>query len=104
MARGPDIDPGRLALNRRRFIGCLSAAGLGSTLLPGTLTAVAQDAETITVEMLDAAARTAGLSLTPDELTAVAEGLNGDQSFLDSYDAVRDLELPNAVPPAFVFN
>ncbi len=97
-------DPSRLALNRRRFIGCLSAAGLGSTLLPGTLTAMAQEADTISLDMLEAAARVAGLTLTPEDLAAVAERLNGDESFLDSYATIRDLALPNSVPPAFVFN
>lgn len=45
------MDESRLELNRRNFITYFSAIGLGSTLLPGALTAVAQDAEKITVEM-----------------------------------------------------
>ena len=54
----------KLAVNRRRFITGLSAAGITSTLLPGALTAVAQDADEVTVEMLAAAQRIAGLDFT----------------------------------------
>jgi len=34
----------QFAINRRRFIECVSAAGAGAALLPGALAAVAQDA------------------------------------------------------------
>ena len=47
------MDEQKLAMNRRRFIAGLSAAGVGSTLMPGALAAVAQDADEITVEMLE---------------------------------------------------
>ena len=50
------MDEHKLAVNRRRFITGLSAAGIGSTLLPGALAAVAQDADEVTVEMLAARA------------------------------------------------
>ena len=59
------MDEQKLAMNRRRFIVGLSAAGVGSTLMPGALAAVAQDADKITVEMLKAAQRIAGLRLHP---------------------------------------
>ena len=59
------MDDLKLATNRRHFLGALSAAGLGSTLLPGALVAVAQDADVVTVEMLEAAQRLAGLEFTP---------------------------------------
>ena len=67
------MDESKLAVNRRRFLAGLSAAGLGSTLLPGALVAVAQDADEITVEMLDAAQRVAGLRFSRDELQIVAD-------------------------------
>ena len=43
------MDDHRCAINRRRFLACFSTAGLGSTLLPGALAAVAEDSETITI-------------------------------------------------------
>ena len=94
----------RLDLNRRRFIHCLSAMGLGSTLLPGALMATAKEAELISISMLEAAARVAGLTLTTDELSSIVDRLNGEDSLFDSYATILDLELPNSVPPAFVFN
>ena len=49
------LDEQQCAINRRRFIECFSTAGLGSALMPGALAAVAQDAATITIEMIQAA-------------------------------------------------
>ena len=40
-------------MNRRRFVACFSSVGLGSTLMPGALAAIAQDATTITPEMME---------------------------------------------------
>ncbi len=94
----------RLDVNRRRFVECLASVGLGSTLLPGALLAVAQDAERISTEMLGSAAAVAGISLTPDELTAVAESLNGERSFMTSYRVIGEQDLDSSVAPAVVFN
>ena len=49
------MDEDRRSINRRRFIECFAAAGLGSALMPGALAAVAQDAATITIDMLQSA-------------------------------------------------
>ena len=94
----------RLAPNRRRFLGCLSAAGLGSTLLPGALAAVAQDAETITFEMLDAAQAIAGISFTRDEQERILNRLNGSRSPVPAFGLMKDAGLSNDTQPAFVFN
>ena len=101
------IGPGgsdRLDFNRRRFVGYFSAVGLGGTLLPGALVAVAQEADEITVEMLAAAEKIAGLAFTAEERTAVAAQLNGRRSFLTSYERIREEKMPNSVSPALVFN
>lgn len=97
-------DATRLAMNRRRFVECLTSVGLGASLLPGTLLAVAQDAERVTVEMLASAATIAGLSFADGELAGVAERLNGERSMLASYATLREQDLGNSVPPAIVFN
>jgi len=93
-----------LALNRRRFLECLSGLGLGGTLLPGTLLAVAQGAERVTPAMLASAAAIAGLAFTDAELGTVAESLNGDRSILDSFDVIQMQALVNGESPALVFN
>jgi Asp-tRNA(Asn)/Glu-tRNA(Gln) amidotransferase A subunit family amidase len=94
----------KLAMNRRRFIAGLSAAGVGSTLLPGALAAVAQDADEITVEMLAAAQQIAGLRFTPDELRAVVDRLNRTGGNTAAYETLRAADLGNSTQPALVFN
>jgi Asp-tRNA(Asn)/Glu-tRNA(Gln) amidotransferase A subunit family amidase len=94
----------RMEFNRRWFVGCLSSAGLGSTLLPGTLTAVAQDAAKITVEMVEAAARLAGISLDRPAIDKIVASFNSRMSLLPRYEAIRAMKLGNSVPPALVFN
>ena len=47
LASSPRPGPG-LDFNRRRFVAYFSAIGMGSTLMPGAMTAVVQQAEEIT--------------------------------------------------------
>lgn len=93
-----------LALNRRRFIGYFSSIGLGTTLLPGALLAVAQDSQQITPGMVDGAARIAGLSFPPETEKQIAESLNQENGLLSNYQALREMSMSNATPPAFIFN
>jgi len=95
---------GRVVLNRRRFLAYFSAAGLGATLLPGALAAVAQDSPQITAEMVNAAARIAGLTFSEEAVRKIAEGLNRKDGLLYSYESLRGMGLGNITPPAFVFN
>lgn len=94
----------RLQRNRRRFLSGLSSIGLGATLLPGALTAVAQEAEEITATMVGEAARVAGLSFSDDELGTIAGKLNDDASLIQSYEGMRQEEIPNSLAPALLFN
>ena len=97
------MDDHRFTMNRRRFMA-LSATGLGSPLMPGALAAVAQDAETITIEMIEAAQKIAGLSFTREEQQWILERLNGERSPLAAFDTLRAANLGNATQPAIVFN
>src|SRR5262245_52595790 len=105
------MDERQRAINRRRFIECCSA-GLGtvgaitpaSALFPGALAAVAQDAETITLEMVESAARIAGVSFTREEQGRLLEKLNGPRGYAAGFARVRSASLGNAAQPAFVFN
>jgi Asp-tRNAAsn/Glu-tRNAGln amidotransferase A subunit and related amidases len=93
----------QFAINRRRFIECLSAAGAGAALLPGALAAVAQDAAAITPDMLRDAMRIAGVSFTPDEQRRLLEKLNGARGYQAGYARLREANL-GTTQPAIVFN
>jgi len=99
--RGKDA---RLAVNRRRFLGYFAAAGLGGTLLPGALLAVAQDASEIKPEMVAVAAKIAGVPLSPEAEKSIAAGLSRRGGILQDFQALRDLGLGNDTPSAVVFN
>ena len=104
---------------RRRFLAACTAVGVGNTLLPGVLlglataaeaqnTAVAKSGEgeghalpKITVEMIDAAAAIAGISLTAEQKKMMLEGLSSQR---DAVVAIRGLKLENSVAPAVVFD
>jgi len=72
--------------------------------MPGTLTAAAQDAEKITPEMVEGAARLAGLTFSPEAVKKIVESFNGRRSLLASYETIRKMDLGNRVIPAIVFN
>ncbi|MFC1562074.1 amidase [candidate division KSB1 bacterium] len=91
----------RLTLNRRRFLAYFSSVGLGATLLPGTLTAVAQDADEITVEMVVAAEKIAGLSFPPEMRERFVRDLGRLRT---TYKNLSDINMDQSVAPCFVFN
>lgn len=97
------MDEQQRSISRRRFLECCSAAGLGSTLLPGALAAVAQDAATITSDMLQSAMKIAGLSFTADEQRRLLEKLNGARGYLAGFERLRTANLGDT-QPALVFN
>ena len=103
-------------LDRREFLARCSAAGLGQTLLPGVLLALASQAVAqaephamaavdamppLTVEMLDAAASVAGITLTLQQRQMMLDDV---QSTRDGLTAIRTMHLANAVAPAVVFD
>jgi Asp-tRNA(Asn)/Glu-tRNA(Gln) amidotransferase A subunit family amidase len=94
----------RIGLNRRRFFECLSAMGLGSTLLPDALTIAAQDAETVTIEMIEAAQKIAGVSFTREEQQAIVARVNATRGYMAGFAFLRSANLGNSAQPAIVFN
>lgn len=78
--------------------------GLGSTLMPEALTIAAQDAETITLEVLEAAQKIAGVSFTRAEQQAILARLNADRGHLAGFAALRAAKLTDDEQPAIVFN
>jgi hypothetical protein len=87
-------------LQRRVFMKVFSAAGLGGTLLPGVLWAQAQDKKVITKDMIDAAARIAGVVISDEYKQMMLEGLNDHGK---GFDEIFQLHIPNSVEPALLF-
>ena len=99
-----EMNENRVALNRRHFLACCSAMGLGSTLMPEALTIALQDAATVTLDVLEAAQRIAGLSFTRVEQQAILTRLNARRGYLAGFAALRSAKLTDDEQPAIVFN
>jgi Asp-tRNA(Asn)/Glu-tRNA(Gln) amidotransferase A subunit family amidase len=103
-----------MTLDRRVFLTACSRAGITSALLPGvlyTLAAQAQEAASankdadlakITAEMIDEAAKLAGVGpFSAEQKKMMLDGLNDQRN---SFGPIRALKIPNSVAPAFVFH
>lgn len=103
-----------MALDRRTFLAVSGRFGLASTLFPGALYTLAAQAQEqpqsagaeaklppITPEMIEQAAALAGVTVAPEYRQAMLDGLNQQRA---GYAAIRKLDLPNSVAPAFVFD
>jgi Asp-tRNA(Asn)/Glu-tRNA(Gln) amidotransferase A subunit family amidase len=97
-----------MPVDRRAFLAISSRLGLASTLFPGALYTLAAQAQQthpekpkITLEMIDAAAAIAGITLASDQKKMMLDGLNDQRS---GYEAIRALHLPNSVAPAYIFD
>jgi Asp-tRNA(Asn)/Glu-tRNA(Gln) amidotransferase A subunit family amidase len=112
----PSLPPADLHdATRRRFLTVSTAAGLGSTLFPGALLALAGNSATaqsppktdahnppdITPEMIEQAAAIAGLTFTAEQRKLMIEGLTGVREDIVT---IRKLNLPNSVAPSLVFD
>src|SRR5580698_4988850 len=107
------------AITRRRLLAACSAAGVGQTVFPGALLALAVGSEgtaeaqlgggaqdhfpgpKITSKMIDDAAAIAGITIADDQKALMLDGLNNQRD--DAFE-IRKLALPNSVAPAFVFD
>ena len=89
-------------IRRRSFLAFCSGAGLGSTLFPGALWAQVEDDQLeVTIEMIDHAARLAGLAFSAEERERMLEGV---QNNLKGFDALHQLRIDQNVPPPLYFN
>ncbi len=88
---------------RRRFLAYFSGVGLTSTLLPGALWGKYQDRgdQRVTLDMVKAAARLAGLDFTEEEHEMMVRGVNQN---LSRFESIRETSLDNSVPPPMYFN
>jgi Asp-tRNA(Asn)/Glu-tRNA(Gln) amidotransferase A subunit family amidase len=87
-------------LQRREFMRVFSAAGFGGTLLPGVVWAQAQDKPAITKDMIDNAAKIAGVAIPDEYKEMMLESLNGHA---EGFDAIFQLRIPNSVEPSLIF-
>jgi Asp-tRNA(Asn)/Glu-tRNA(Gln) amidotransferase A subunit family amidase len=92
------------ALNRRRFFECLSAVGLGATVMPEALTIAAQGAAVITIEILEAAQKLAGVSFSRAEQQAILARLNAPRGYAAGAAFLRTANIGDNLQPSIVFN
>ncbi|HUE96465.1 MAG TPA: amidase, partial [Longimicrobiaceae bacterium] len=89
-------------LRRRAFLAYCGSLGLGSTLFPGALWAASEGGqEAITPEMIDHAARLAGLDFSLDDREEMVEQL---QANLEIYRDLRQVHIDQNVAPPLYFN
>ncbi|HSJ26152.1 MAG TPA: amidase [Longimicrobiales bacterium] len=88
-------------MDRRAFTSYFAATGLSTTLLPGVLWSLAHAQEVVTREMVERAEKIAGLEFDDDQRESIARGLTNN---VRNYQRLREVELPNAVPPAVQFD
>ena len=93
-------------LDRRSFMGFFAGTSLAGTLFPGVLWAQLrggrgpEEEAVITAAMIAEAEKIAGLDLTDEEREAMRRGLDRNAA---AYQQLRELKIPNEVPPALLF-
>jgi Asp-tRNA(Asn)/Glu-tRNA(Gln) amidotransferase A subunit family amidase len=88
-------------VDRRHFLAVCSSLGISGTLFPGALLALADDKSPVTKEMIDAAARIAGISIADEYKQAMLDSLTHQS---EGFEAIYKLHIPNGVSPALVFD
>jgi Asp-tRNA(Asn)/Glu-tRNA(Gln) amidotransferase A subunit family amidase len=95
-------DDPTLDLRRRRFLAVCGTAGAAGTLFPGALWAASSGGTTdVTVEMIDHAARLAGLTFPEAERERMVDGLRAN---LAAFEESAALDLDPSVAPALIFD
>ncbi len=92
---------GQGGTRRRDFLAWCGSLGLGATLFPQRLLAVAQDAPRITAAMIEQAEKLAGLAFTEAQRKQLEQGVNGQ---LASFAHLRERPLDNQVAPCLYFD
>ena len=87
-----------MPISRRHFIAACSAVGAGATMLSDALYRLGAP---ITAETIACAEEIAGITLTDEQRTELVEDL---EQHVENYASVRELALPNNVPPALMFD
>src|SRR5690349_17115759 len=88
-------------VDRRLFLTTASRFGLGATLFPGALAALAQAQGAITKEMVLQAAAIADVPIPPEDVDAMLQTLNNRAA---GYETIYKLGMANGVAPALDFD
>lgn len=72
--------------------------------MPEALTIAAQGADVVTIDMLEAAQKIAGVSFTPVEQQAILTRLNANAGYLAGAAFLRNANIGDSAQPAIVFN
>ena len=87
-------------VERREFMKVFSLAGLSGTLLPGVLWAQSEGKAAISKEMIDHAAKIAGVAISDEYKAMMLLNLNDHGK---GFKEIFELHMPNSVEPALVF-
>jgi Asp-tRNA(Asn)/Glu-tRNA(Gln) amidotransferase A subunit family amidase len=87
-------------VERREFMKLFSMAGLSGTLLPGVLWAQSEGKAAITKEMIDHAAKIAGVAISDENKAMMLLNLNDHAK---GFNEIFELHMPNSVEPALLF-
>jgi Asp-tRNA(Asn)/Glu-tRNA(Gln) amidotransferase A subunit family amidase len=90
-----------LNATRRRFLQMAAVTGIGGTTFQRALAAQPQQGQGVTAEMIQQAEWIAGVTLNDDDRKKLVESMRRQQQ---GFAAMREVKLPNHVPPAFSFN
>lgn len=88
-------------LNRRSFLSTCSQFGVGATLFPGVLWAMAQNVTEITSTMVEEAAVLADVKIPAEDVKMMLPGLNDTSK---GYEKIYALHMPNSVQPSLIFD
>ena len=95
-------DQEELTVRRRSFLAYCSGTGLGATLFPGALWAQTEEGQAdVTIEMIDYAAKLAGLEFSAEDREHMLEGVRNN---LAGFRSLHALDIDQNVPPPLYFN
>ena len=87
-------------MSRRTALGALAGLGIGTAVFQRALAAQAENAATVTPQMIQQAEWIAGIELTDEERAELAKELDRDQQ---KFKALREARVGYDVPPALMF-
>jgi Asp-tRNA(Asn)/Glu-tRNA(Gln) amidotransferase A subunit family amidase len=91
----------KLGFNRRQFFEYFAAIGITSAVIPACRTGDVEGKGEITVDVIEAAEKIAGIKLTPEERKKIVKRLNRN---LETYRGLREKKIDNSMNSALVFN
>ena len=91
----------KLGFDRRQFFEFFAAIGITAAVMPACRTGEVEEKGEITVDVIAAAEKIAGVELKPEERKKIVKRLNGN---LETYRGLRKKEIGNSMNSALVFN